>query len=73
MLWSNISGEISEMRRLFDAGHPIADLSRKSSVHRSVASQICNRKTSVDVPDDLEPIVKTPIPATASRRAATAR
>ena len=52
------------MRRLFDAGHKIGDLSRKYGVHCSVASQICNRKTYVDVPDDLEPIVKTPIPAT---------
>ena len=28
------AGEVSKMRRLFDAGHPIKDLSRKYNVHR---------------------------------------
>ena len=28
------AGEVSAMRRLFDAGHPIKDLSRKYNVHR---------------------------------------
>ena len=51
------AGEISEMRRLFAAGHPIADLSRHYDVHTSIASQICNRKTYVNVPDDLEVIL----------------
>ena len=50
------AGEISEMRRLFASGHPIRDLSRKYSLHRNAVSGICNRKTYVNVPDDLEPI-----------------
>ena len=52
------AGEISEMRRLFDAGHPIKDLSRKYNVHVSIAGRICNRQTYVDVRDDLEVIVR---------------
>ena len=28
------AGEVSAMRRLFDAGHPITDLMRKYNVHR---------------------------------------
>ena len=28
------AGEISAMRRFFDAGHPITDLMRKYNVHR---------------------------------------
>ena len=47
------AGEVSEMRRFFDAGHSITDLMRKYNVHREVASRICNRKTYVDVPDNL--------------------
>ena len=59
------AGEISEMRRLFAAGHPISDLSRKYHVHTSIASRICNRKTYVNVPDDLEPIVRAGEPVDA--------
>ena len=67
------------MRRLFDGGHPIKDLSRKYHVHREVASRICNRKTYVDVRDDLGTILPpTPVPETdlvevAARRLSGAR
>ena len=73
------AGEISAMRRFFDAGHPIKDLSRKYHVHREVASRICNRKTYVDVRDDLGTILPpTPVPETdlmevAARRLSGAR
>ena len=52
------AGEISEMRRFFDAGHRITDLSRKYNVHVAIASRICHRKTYVNVPDDLEPLFR---------------
>ena len=73
------AGEVSAMRRLFDGGHPIKDLSRKYHVHREVASRICNRKTYVDVRDDLGTILPpTPVPETdlvevAARRLTGAR
>ena len=76
---TTISREVSKMRRLFDAGHPIKDLSRKYHVHREVASRICNRKTYVDVRDDLGTILPpTPVPETdlvevAARRLSGAR
>ena len=57
------AGEIIEMRRYFDAGHTIRDLIRKYSLPREVVSRICNRKTYVNVPDDLEPIAPARAPA----------
>ena len=33
------AGEISAMRRFFDAGHPITDLMRKYNVHRESREQ----------------------------------
>ena len=56
------AGEVSEMRRFFDAGHTISEMSRKYQVHWSTAERICNRKTYADVPNDLEPIAPTPVP-----------
>ena len=50
------------MRREFDAGHKIPELMRKYHVHREVVSRICNRKTYVDVPDDLPLLSPTPVP-----------
>ena len=67
------------MRRLFDGGHPITDLSRKYHVHREVASRICNRKTYVDVRDDLgtilppPPVPETDLVEVAARRLSGAR
>ena len=57
------AGEISEMRRFFDAGHSISEMSRKYKVHWSTAERICNRKAYVNVPDDLEPIAPARAPA----------
>ena len=57
------AGEIIEMRRHFALGHPIRDLSRKYSLPRETVSKICNRKTYVNVPDDLEPIAPARAPA----------
>ena len=57
------AGEVSEMRRFFDAGHPITDLSAEVPTSTvKVASRICNRKTYVDVPDNLELIAPAPVP-----------
>ena len=53
------AGEIAEMRRLFDAGHLIADLTKAYGVHRSVVDRIVRRKTHAAVSDDLEPIIGT--------------
>ena len=52
------AGEVSEMRRLFDAGHRITDLSRHYDVHVAIAQRICRRVTYADVPDDLDVIVR---------------
>ena len=72
------AGEISAMRRLFDAGHPITDLMRTTSTVK-VASRICNRKTYVDVRDDLgtilppPPVPETDLVEVAARRLTGAR
>ena len=50
------AGEVSEMRRLFDAGHRISDLSKRYRVHRAVVSRIVHRQTHTEVPDVLEPL-----------------
>ena len=53
------AGEVSEMRRMFAAGHRIADLIQAYDVHRTVVGGIVHRRTYRDVPDDLSVIVRT--------------
>ena len=50
------AGEVSEMGRLFDAGHRISDLSKRYRVPRVVVSRIVHRQTHTEVPDGLEPL-----------------
>ena len=53
------AGEVSEMRRMFAAGHRIADLIQAYDVHRAVVGGIVHRRTYRDVPDDLSVIIRT--------------
>ena len=50
------AGEVSELRRLHQQGHRIADLARYYRVHRGIVSRIVAGKTHREVPTNLTPL-----------------